>query len=209
MEKLTHTSTRVFGSQESLGVKGIAIIMLICHHCFLGSARYKGQAVTFIIPENIWNYVALFFKICVCIFAFISAYGITWKIKSSCHFDSAEQTQKDLRNILLSRLIRLLASFILVFLLVDVFCFVLWSRALCRNLWNFISCMYRIFYFRYAGTCTAFTHTYFFRYLLVLQSGNCDHSAGTMFLLTYQEDRDCSFSWADRSHQFYSFYSKS
>ena len=41
--------------------------------------------------------------------------------KSSCHFDSAEQTQKDLRNILLSRLIRLLASFILVFLLVDVF----------------------------------------------------------------------------------------
>lgn len=121
MEKSTHTSTRVFGSQESLGVKGIAIIMLICHHCFLGSARYKGQAVTFIIPENIWNYVALFFKICVCIFAFISAYGITWKIKSSCHFDSAEQTQKDFRNILLSRLIRLLTSFILVFLLVDVF----------------------------------------------------------------------------------------
>ena len=64
MEKSTHTSTRVFGSQESLGVKGIAIIMLICHHCFLGSARYKGQAVTFIIPENIWNYVALFFKSC-------------------------------------------------------------------------------------------------------------------------------------------------
>ena len=54
-------------------------------------------------------------------FAFISAYGITWKIKSSCHFDSAEQTQKDFRNILLSRLIRLLTSFILVFLLVDVF----------------------------------------------------------------------------------------
>ena len=192
MEKSTHTSTRVFGSQESLGVKGIAIIMLICHHCFLGSARYKGQAVTFIIPENIWNYVALFFKICVCIFAFISAYGITWKIKSSCHFDSAEQTQKDFRNILLSRLIRLLTSFILVFLLVDVFA---------------------LFYdpgrFGYVGTCTAFAHTYFFRNLLVLQSGDCDHSAGTMFLLTYQEDRDCSFSWADRSHQFYSFYSKS
>ena len=35
------THQRVFGSQESLGVKGIAIIMLICHHCFLGSARYK------------------------------------------------------------------------------------------------------------------------------------------------------------------------
>ena len=88
-------------------------------------------------------------------------------------------------------------------------CFVLWSRALCRNLWNFISCMYRIFYFRYVGTCTAFAHTYFFRNLLVLQFGDCDRSAGTMFLLTYQEDRDCSFSWADRSHQFYSFYSKS
>ena len=115
MEKSSKTqasSLTVFGRQESLCLKGIAIIMLICHHCFLGSARYKGQAVTFIIPENIWNYVALFFKICVCIFAFISAYGITWKIKSSCHFDSAEQTQKDFRNILLSRLIRLLTSFI-------------------------------------------------------------------------------------------------
>ena len=33
MEKST-THQRVFGSQESLGVKGIAIIMLICHHCF-------------------------------------------------------------------------------------------------------------------------------------------------------------------------------
>lgn len=121
MKKSTTSSVHAFGSQESLCLKGIAIVMLICHHCFLGPARYKGQAVTFIIPENIWNYVALFFKICVCIFAFISAYGITWKIKSSCHFDSAEQTQKDFRNILLSRLIRLLTSFILVFLLVDVF----------------------------------------------------------------------------------------
>ena len=86
MEKSSKTqasSLTVFGRQESLCLKGIAIIMLICHHCFMRPSRYKGQDLIFIIPEPIWNYVALFFKICVCIFVFISAYGITSKIKNS------------------------------------------------------------------------------------------------------------------------------
>ena len=73
MEKSSKTqasSLTVFGRQESLCLKGIAIIMLICHHCFMRPSRYKGQDLIFIIPEPIWNYVALFFKICVCIFVF-------------------------------------------------------------------------------------------------------------------------------------------
>lgn len=121
MKKSSKLSTPAFGRNESLYLKGIAIIMLICHHCFLSPSRYKGQAVTFIIPESIWNYVALFFKICVCIFVFISAYGITCKIKSISVTDSYTEFRKQLRNVLLSRLIRLLGAFIFVFLLVDIF----------------------------------------------------------------------------------------
>lgn len=124
MEKSSKTqasSLTVFGRQESLCLKGIAIIMLICHHCFMRPSRYKGQNLTFIIPEPIWNYVALFFKICVCIFVFISAYGITSKIKNSSV--SEDQLPLYVRNVIISRLIRLLGGFILVFLLVDLFGF--------------------------------------------------------------------------------------
>ena len=122
MEKLSKTSSplhTVFGKQESLCLKGVAIIMLICHHCFMGPSRYKGQNLTFIIPEAIWNHIAFFFKICVCIFAFISAYGITYKMKNSDSPDT--QLQKQARNVMLSRLIHLLGGFIFVFLLVDLF----------------------------------------------------------------------------------------
>lgn len=122
MEKSSKTLSPIptaFGRQESLCLKGIAIIMLLCHHCFMGPSRYKGQDLIFIIPEAIWNHIAFFFKICVCIFAFISAYGITCKMKNSDRPDA--QLQKEARNILLSRLIRLLAGFIFVFLLVDLF----------------------------------------------------------------------------------------
>lgn len=54
MEKSSKTqasSLTVFGRQESLCLKGIAIIMLICHHCFMRPSRYKGQDLIFIIPE--------------------------------------------------------------------------------------------------------------------------------------------------------------
>ena len=124
MEKSSKTqasSLTVFGRQESLCLKGIAIIMLICHHCFMRPSRYKGQDLIFIIPEPIWNYVALFFKICVCIFVFISAYGITSKIKNSSV--SEDQLPLYVRNVIISRLIRLLGGFIFVFLLVDLFGF--------------------------------------------------------------------------------------
>lgn len=36
-------SQDIFGKYQSDCLKGIAIIMLIAHHCFLGPSRYKGQ----------------------------------------------------------------------------------------------------------------------------------------------------------------------
>lgn len=110
----------IFHVYHSTCLKGIAIIMLLAHHCFLSPKRYKGQDLIFIIPEPVWNYVALFFKICVCLFAFISAYGITKKLMNS---DLSEEAslKKTFRNVITSRIIKLLGSFIFVFLLVDLF----------------------------------------------------------------------------------------
>lgn len=114
-------SQDIFGKYQSDCLKGIAIIMLIAHHCFLGPSRYKGQELIFIIPESVWNYVALFFKICVSLFVFISAYGLTKKMMSLPKDADSQTTHKFIGNMILSRVIRLLGGFIFVFLLVDIF----------------------------------------------------------------------------------------
>lgn len=109
-----------FNIYHSTCLKGVAVIMLIFHHCFLRPDRYEGQTLTFIIPEHWINYVALFFKICVCIFTFISAYGITLKMMSQPCSDS-KKLPYILKNTITSRLCKLLGGFILVFLLIQVF----------------------------------------------------------------------------------------
>lgn len=118
--KVQASDKDIFHVYHSNCLKGIAIIMLLAHHCFLDPKRYKGQELIFIIPEPIWNYVALFFKICVCLFAFISAYGITKKLMES---DISEETslKSTFRKVITSRIIKLLGGFIFVFLLVDLF----------------------------------------------------------------------------------------
>lgn len=110
----------IFNVYNSNCLKGIAIIMLIIHHCFLSPKRYAGQTLTFLIPEGYINYVALFFKICVCLFAFISAYGITKKMMTVPVTDT-KNLQISIKNIITSRIVKLLGSFIFVFLLVDLF----------------------------------------------------------------------------------------
>lgn len=110
----------IFNVYNSNCLKGVAIIMLLVHHCFLSPKRYSGQQLHFILPEPILNYIALFFKICVCIFVFISAYGITKKVMPLSDNKTCS-LHHEIKNIMLSRLIKLLGSFIFVFLLVDLF----------------------------------------------------------------------------------------
>ena len=112
-------SQDIFDKHNSTCLKGIAIIMLLIHHSFMEEGRYTGADITFIIPENIWNYVALFFKICVCVFAFISTYGLSKKMMTMS--SSGKSRAGFLKEYLSARLIRLLGAFIFVFLLVDLF----------------------------------------------------------------------------------------
>ena len=113
------TAADIFGTANSSCLKGIAIIMLLFHHCFLDPDRYEGQTLTFLIPEAYINYIAAFFKICVAIFVFVSAYGLTKKMMS---FDGQEPAalRKSISRMLRSRLIKLLGSFIFVFLLLNL-----------------------------------------------------------------------------------------
>ncbi|MCC8128701.1 MAG: acyltransferase [Clostridiales bacterium] len=63
---------------ESQALKGIAIIMMLFHHCFAFPSRYEGyQIVTFLLSEETLNTLASFCKITVGIFAFVSGYGLS------------------------------------------------------------------------------------------------------------------------------------
>lgn len=113
----TKKTLPAFTSQNAVYIKGIAIIMMIIHHCFLSPERYKGQTLVFLLPERYLNYIALFFKICVCLFVFISAYGITLKLKSL----EDVSLSRLMPSVVVPRLIKLLANFMFVFLLVHLF----------------------------------------------------------------------------------------
>lgn len=66
MRTLTITDTNV--------LKGIALLLLLCHHCF-----YPGQPYDDIIIAGvpIIRSLAIFSKLCVAIFVFLSGYGLT------------------------------------------------------------------------------------------------------------------------------------
>ena len=72
----------MFTKNDTNKVKGMAIILMLIHHCFMNSGRYKGQQVIFrLLPEWRVNEFALSMKICVAMFVFLSAYGITYSLK--------------------------------------------------------------------------------------------------------------------------------
>lgn len=62
---------------DSLAVKGIAVLMLLFHHLYCSTGRFDGYAVSFFpFSEESIVELALLFKNCLSIFAFISGYGL-------------------------------------------------------------------------------------------------------------------------------------
>lgn len=74
-----------FTKTDSLCLKGIAIILMMFHHCFRSTDRFEGYEVNF-FPFTQDNVIAVsdYFKICVCIFAFITGYGLYLSAKKQC-----------------------------------------------------------------------------------------------------------------------------
>ena len=67
-----------FTLNDTTKCKGIAIMMMLFHHMFLAPDRYKGFTLDFSpFAESSVNTFANFFKICVGVYVFLSAYGLT------------------------------------------------------------------------------------------------------------------------------------
>ena len=105
-----------FTKGDTQKVKGLAIILMVIHHCFLDPERYAGQDVVFApFSEPVFNWIALSFNICVALFVFISAYGITMSQRrlSPDYKLSARQSEV----LVLKRLVSMVGGFLFVFLL--------------------------------------------------------------------------------------------
>ena len=113
-----------FSKTHTQVIKGIAIVMMLIHHCFLDEGRYGGMGVIFKpFSEELTVLLAAFFKICVGIFVFITAYGITMKMKKmSKEYDIS---RKDQIKMTINRYISLMAGFLFIFVISAIFCFIM------------------------------------------------------------------------------------
>lgn len=67
-----------FTKQQSQKIKGGATLLLLFHHLFRSSQRFEsGQVIPWILPIGWAPQIGTAARVCVWIFAFISAYGIT------------------------------------------------------------------------------------------------------------------------------------
>ncbi len=71
-----------FGKNDTLKIKGIAILLMIIHHLFRLEKYTQGFDISFYpISAGRMAQLATYFKICVPIFAFLSGYGILFSYK--------------------------------------------------------------------------------------------------------------------------------
>lgn len=112
--------SNTFTKEDSVKVKGLAIILMLIHHCFLSPERYKGQEVIFLpFSEITWNEWGLFFKICVSIFVFVSAYGLTISFKK---LDTKFNLSKErVVRVLGTRYIKLICSYVFIFIALQIY----------------------------------------------------------------------------------------
>lgn len=113
-----------FSKDDTLAIKGVALLFLLHHHCFCQYARFKNYEVNF-FPFSSGSVVkvAAFFKICVGMFAFLSAYGLTVSLKKYSSDTCISGIQY--RDYFKKRYIKLMWGFWFAFLISCAVCAVL------------------------------------------------------------------------------------
>ena len=71
-----------FTKENSTALKGVAILMMVFHHCFADPERYAAFDISFApIGEHWIGIVSYTFKMCVSLFAFVTGYGLFLSLK--------------------------------------------------------------------------------------------------------------------------------
>ena len=117
MEK--QSTNRLFTKENSLTVKGIAILMMLFYHLFSSAKDNFELGVNYRpFSEDVFLMIAGFGNICVAVFVFLSAYGISKKI-----YDSNEITLKKAYSDSFKRFLKLLFNFAFMFTCINLLWF--------------------------------------------------------------------------------------
>lgn len=112
-----------FSKRDTNIIKGMAIIFMMIHHCFNSPKRYVGCNVVFApLNQHIVTYLAAFLKICVPMFVFLTAYGITVSLKNKNN--TLDITGKQMVDYTKHRMFNLYTGWLWVFALCEIFCMV-------------------------------------------------------------------------------------
>lgn len=97
---------------DSLSIKGIAILMMLFHHLFTTADRFEGYDISFApLSQGLVTNIALLFKICVSIFAFVTGYGLVKSISKT------ELNRKNIAKWNITRLIKTMSGFWFIYII--------------------------------------------------------------------------------------------
>lgn len=124
MIKIYQIKEMEFSKKDSQKIKGIAIICMMIHHCFLAPARYPQGVVEFFpFTEAQVNVFAVAMKICVALFVFVSAYGITTSYKRID--EKYNLTSEQIQKATVRRYVKMMSGYMFVFLALQIFSLVM------------------------------------------------------------------------------------
>ncbi len=117
MEK--QNEKRLFTKDATMAAKGIAILLMLFYHLFAFQDSNIEMGVIYRpFSENVFLMLSGFGNICVAVFVFLSAYGISRKI-----YDSDEITLKKAYSDAFKRFFKLLFNFVFMFAIINLLFF--------------------------------------------------------------------------------------
>lgn len=117
-----------FTKEHTMQMKGIAIIILLFHHCFLNAQRWATVQYEKLATTKGWGYypisfapfsshtiqyLASFSKICVAMFVFMTGYGMWVSYES-------QKKKTTMSNYIKKRMVTLMTGFLIIFVVTEV-----------------------------------------------------------------------------------------
>lgn len=117
-----------FTKEHTMQMKGIAIIILLFHHCFLNAQRWATVPYEKLATTKGWGYypisfapfsshtiqyLASFSKICVAMFVFMTGYGMWVSYES-------QKKKTTMSNYIKKRMVTLMTGFLIIFVVTEV-----------------------------------------------------------------------------------------
>lgn len=117
-----------FTKEHTMQMKGIAIIILLFHHCFLNAHRWATVPYEKLATTKGWGYypisfapfsshtiqyLASFSKICVAMFVFMTGYGMWVSYES-------QKKKTTMSNYIKKRMVTLMTGFLIIFVVTEI-----------------------------------------------------------------------------------------